>query len=408
MALRLLPLRIVAVCSLVLLSLAAPAAAQSPTPTPTPSGFSPSWVVVLAPTEQWSGSEPGAGSFGPVADGTPLRVVAPQQGGRLLVYNPLTDNVAWVEAAAVAPIPPPSEEELAALLAPPSPPFEPYWAMTHRPAIAWSADSEDAVAWVRIPQWRYLRVVQPEELGRVLTVDPRTEGYGYVDLEALGPVGPPPPRYFDDAPADDETLALPGRIVGTVDRFEQPDNADFFSLDPLFHNDSVTVQGVVDRAQNGRWYRIGGSAYVPDHGVRLPSLPERTFPGRWVDADLSEPAMVTAYEGETPVYTALAVKGRIASQTPAGVFRIFRRVDNEIMNSETLSPPISRYAPGGYYLRNVLFTQYFTSDGAALHYNYWRSDWGYAGSQGCLGMNFQDSKFFWDFAGLGTIVYVHE
>ena len=95
----------------------------------------------------------------------------------------------------------------------------------------------------------------------------------------------------------------------------------------------------------------------------------------------------------------------IAFQTPTGVFRILRRVANETMDSATLGIP--RTSPNGYYLKDVLYTQYFTGDGAALHYNYWRSNWGYAGSHGCLGMNFDDSKFFWDFAGVGTVVYVH-
>lgn len=32
---------------------------------------------------------------------------------------------------------------------------------------------------------------------------------------------------------------------------------------------------------------------------------------------------------------------------------------------------VPRFGPGGYYLTNVLFTQYFTGDGASIHYNYW-------------------------------------
>ena len=68
--------------------------------------------------------------------------------------------------------------------------------------------------------------------------------------------------------------------------------------------------------------------------------------------------------------------------------------------------PIARDAPGGYYLKNVLFTQYFTSDGASIHYNYWSSNWGYAGSHGCLGVAYNEAKFAWDWADVGTPVYV--
>ena len=378
-----------------------PALAQGTVPAST--GDTQAWVATHSPTDVWSGPNPDAISFGAARVGAPFRILAPQHGSRILIYNPLTDNVGWIDALAVGPIPAPNQEQLAALLA--LPPFEAWWAMTHMPAIAWSAPEPDASPWTRIPQWRYLHAIAPEEAGRVLTVDPRNDGYGYVDGAALGPVGAPPAEYFAAPPPDDETLALPGRIIGTVDSSERPSREQFFALERFLHADPVTVQGVVDRVDEGTWYRIGSAEYVPAESVRVPKLPERTFPGRWIDANLSEPVLVTAYEDERPVYSALAVKGTIAFQTPTGVFRILRRVANETMDSATIGIP--RTAPTGYYLKDVLFTQYFTGDGDALHYNYWRSNWGYAGSHGCMGMNHDDSKFFWDFASIGTPVYVH-
>jgi lipoprotein-anchoring transpeptidase ErfK/SrfK len=75
------------------------------------------------------------------------------------------------------------------------------------------------------------------------------------------------------------------------------------------------------------------------------------------------------------------------------------------MNSETIGIP--RFSAGGYYLTNVLFTQYFTGDGASIHYNYWSSNWGYAGSHGCLGMTYADSAHLWNWATLGTPINVH-
>ena len=87
------------------------------------------------------------------------------------------------------------------------------------------------------------------------------------------------------------------------------------------------------------------------------------------------------------------------------MFTILRRVANETMNSDTIGIP--RFGPGGYYLTNVLFTQYFTGDGASLHYNYWSGNWGYAGSHGCLGLTYGDSAFLWQWAHLGTPVVIH-
>jgi hypothetical protein len=60
-----------------------------------------------------------------------------------------------------------------------------------------------------------------------------------------------------------------------------------------------------------------------------------------------------------------------------------RRVPNEIMDSLTVGIPHN--SPFGYYVKNVLYTQYFTPDGASLHDNYWSSNFGGAGSHGVLG-----------------------
>jgi lipoprotein-anchoring transpeptidase ErfK/SrfK len=120
---------------------------------------------------------------------------------------------------------------------------------------------------------------------------------------------------------------------------------------------------------------------------------------------MREPAMLVAYDGDTPVLTTLSIHGTGRTPTPVGVFRIQRRVANETMNSETIGIP--RFGPGGYYLTNVLFTQYFTGDGASLHYNYWSSAFGYAGSHGCLGLTYKDSAFLWDWAHVGTPLIIH-
>jgi len=377
-------------------------AATTPPATPAPAEEPEVWVATHSPTDLYAGPEADAASTGSVRIGLPFKVLAPQDGSRLMVYSPASDGVGWIGADAVGPIPTPSADRIAEMIAAPA--FEPWWAMTHTAAVGYSSPGPDAIAWSRIPQWRYLQVVAPEENGRVLTVDPRTDGYGYVDVTTLGAVGAPPDNYFAGPPPDDETLNLPGRIIGTVDRYERPSRENYFTLDRLFHADPVTVRGVVNNDE-GSWYRVGDSAYVQSNNVRVPKLPDRTFQGRWIDANISEPVLVTAYEGDRPVYSALAVKGTVAFQTPTGVFRILRRVMNETMDSATLGIP--RTSPNGYYLKDVLYTQYFTGDGAALHYNYWRSNWGYAGSHGCMGMNFEDSKFFWDFGSVGTPVYVH-
>lgn len=129
--------------------------------------------------------------------------------------------------------------------------------------------------------------------------------------------------------------------------------------------------------------------------------------GRWIDVDLSSET-ATAYEGDAAVYTAGVSTGKAGMDTPTGSFTILRRVANETMDSSTIGIP--RNGPGGYYVTNVYYTQYFTSGGAALHANWWSPDsafGSYPTSHGCVGMRTGDAAWFWDFASVGTPVYIH-
>lgn len=96
-------------------------------------------------------------------------------------------------------------------------------------------------------------------------------------------------------------------------------------------------------------------------------------------------------------------------ETPKGNWRIYSRVANETMDSRTIGIP--REAPDGYYLKDVLFTQYFAPNGVALHYNYWTpaSQFGQrAGSHGCVGLQYDDALFLWEFGEIGMRVYVYD
>jgi lipoprotein-anchoring transpeptidase ErfK/SrfK len=195
-----------------------------------------------------------------------------------------------------------------------------------------------------------------------------------------------------------------GRTVGSAPLAYYPINDKFAYTSSLGHNVPIMIHDRVQGADGSTWYRVDGG-YLAAASVRLPRTPERTYAGRWIDADLSEPAMVSAYDGDRIVLSTLAIKGTIANQTPTGVFAIGRRVADETMDSGTLGIPAD--GPGGYHLEHVLYTQYFTADGASIHFNYWSSNFGYSGSHGCLGLNRADSEFLWNWADIGTTVVIH-
>ncbi len=127
----------------------------------------------------------------------------------------------------------------------------------------------------------------------------------------------------------------------------------------------------------------------------------------WIAVNLTT-QRATAFIGAEPVRVALVTTGMEDWETRTGDFRIHTRVENETMASTGAGIAIDD--PEGYYVENVLFTQYFFG-AQAIHYNYWRADYYFGSipsSHGCVGMGYGDALFFWEFADVGTRVVVYE
>ncbi|MDP9374947.1 MAG: L,D-transpeptidase/peptidoglycan binding protein, partial [Chloroflexota bacterium] len=124
-------------------------------------------------------------------------------------------------------------------------------------------------------------------------------------------------------------------------------------------------------------------------------------PERWIAVDLTNQRM-HAMVGNKAVYTAVISSGKRGWETPTGTYHILRRVANETMTSESIG------AEEYYRLENVLYTQYFTGDGHALHYSWWKEpgSFGRPTSHGCVSETLADAEYFWDFARVGTRVTI--
>jgi lipoprotein-anchoring transpeptidase ErfK/SrfK len=150
------------------------------------------------------------------------------------------------------------------------------------------------------------------------------------------------------------------------------------------------------------------SADSPAPGTVAIPIPDNVAPGeQWVDVNLSEQVAV-AMNGSKVMRAILVTTGMPGWETPVGQFRILYRVADERMTSDALGIP--RDSPAGYDLDHVLWTQYFTEYGHALHDNYWRppSVFGHqATSHGCVGMVEPDARYLWDFVGVGSLVNIH-
>jgi L,D-transpeptidase catalytic domain len=301
-------------------------------------------------------------------------------------------------AAQPAPPPPPVGGAASPL------PAEPVWVVNLDALTERSAPDEDSDPVASLRQFTYLAVTGYDgDWAQVL--NPRTHQTGFVPSTDIGPSDPPPAFVTADPPPTVDEIDSVGRALRAARLSFYPTPDPDAQVETLALNTQLTIDGTVEGDDGETWYRTADGDFLPADSVRLPRPPPRTFAGRWIDVDLREPAMLVAYQDTTPVLTTLTIHGAGPRPTPIGVFPIIRRVANETMNSDTIGIP--RLGPGGYYLTNVLFTQYFTADGASLHYNYWSSSWGYAASHGCLGLTYADSAFLWSWAGLGTPVSIH-
>lgn len=150
------------------------------------------------------------------------------------------------------------------------------------------------------------------------------------------------------------------------------------------------------------------AADADQHPVEVPVwLPPDLAAGeQWAAVNLTYQAVV-AMRGADPIWVALTTTGRDGWKTPEGIYFINRRVANETMTSAALGIT----DPNDYYvLTDVLFTQYFTYEGHALHLNYWQPDAVFGRrrtSHGCVGLRYDDAAFFWEFLRIGSRVVIH-
>lgn len=182
----------------------------------------------------------------------------------------------------------------------------------------------------------------------------------------------------------------------------------------LSRGDTITVAGWVSgeevETENNTWAHLitGGYLYSGTITRSKPATPPPlpTGPissGKWIDVNTTQ-QILTAYVGSTPVHIAVVSTGRPDYPTPTGTFRILSRVANATMDSNSVP-----WVRDHYRLENVLFTQYFTQYGAALHEAWWKSDdsFGIPTSHGCVGMPYAEAQWVWNWAAIGVPVYVH-
>jgi lipoprotein-anchoring transpeptidase ErfK/SrfK len=127
--------------------------------------------------------------------------------------------------------------------------------------------------------------------------------------------------------------------------------------------------------------------------------PQVTVPSgtRWIDINLSTQRL-TAFEGNTPVYSASVSTGIRAYPTVVGQFKIYTRYTSQTMDGRRLG--------FNYYLPNVPYVMYFYGN-YAIHGTYWHTNFGTPMSHGCVNMSTPDAQWLYNWSSIGTPVNVH-
>ena len=235
------------------------------------------------------------------------------------------------------------------------------------------------------------------------------DGYsGWVSSTYLAPPVPVPKI----APADWDLNVWQGAALSETNVRSKPDTSSSI-VEVLKFGDPLKVTAWVEGEEvytgADLWAQVGPGKfiYARNVGRNAPVMPTPIPPGapttgKWIDVNLTQQLMV-AYENRTVIRTCLMTSGLAGWETPTGNYTIINRVANETMDSGAIG------AESFYKLEDVLFTQYFTNEGHAIHFAWWRTEEtiGRPGSHGCLNLLLDDSQFYWNWADYGTALVIH-
>ena len=252
----------------------------------------------------------------------------------------------------------------------------------------------------------------------------QANGEGYIYSGWLQPVETVYQKPRFDIPAGGQLaeITVPFSIT-RKDPFTYADNAHRI----YYGTTHWVTKVVVQRDEKSIWYQIYDSYlkrhfYVPSHDMRLipsdeltllsPDVPEQE---KRIVVDLST-QLVTAFEGETLVFSERCASGVRGTETPKGEFRTYHKGPSIHMTNE--GDAVENESV--YSLPGVPWCSFFTGAGNAFHGTYWHNDYGRPRSHGCVNLPSASSKFLYRWSqpvvppeedyihnpGVGTIVQI--
>ncbi len=193
--------------------------------------------------------------------------------------------------------------------------------------------------------------------------------------------------------------------------YSEPSRKKKFRIAPVERYSPFEVLEETGKGRR-RFVRYDEGTWLDRKDVRVvteASRPDSVGPAeKWIDVDISQ-QIVTAYEGDTPVYATMVSSGRGGgSRTVKGKFRIWVKVSAIPMDNtdEELDEEIEEGIDGGvpdedrhlFSLHDVPWSQFFFEN-FALHGVYWHDRFGNRRSHGCVNLAPTDARWFFDWTG---------
>ncbi len=196
------------------------------------------------------------------------------------------------------------------------------------------------------------------------------------------PAAPQPPTTMT-SPATGTYIVQQGDTLGKIAARFGTTVANLMRLNGISNPDHIWV---------GQRLLVSGSGSSGGGGATNPPSTGSTA-GRWIDVNISSQRL-TAYQGNTPVFSSLISSGLPRTPTVVGRFRIYTKLRSTRMRGP------------GYDLPGVPYTMYFYK-GYALHGTYWHNNFGHPMSHGCVNLRTQDAAWLYNWASVGTLVVTH-
>lgn len=185
-------------------------------------------------------------------------------------------------------------------------------------------------------------------------------------------------------------IVEPPRTVYTVQQGEELLLiAKKFNVDP---EDIIRLNNLTDPDK----IYPGQQLVIPAAGIWVPSEkdapPAPTQQGKAIIVKLRE-QRIYAYENGRLVRSALTSTGKLGTETVVGDYKIYVKY------------PVTRMRGPDYDIPDVPWTMYF-HQGYGIHGAYWHNTFGRPRSHGCVNLEVNEAKWFYDFAPVGTLVRV--